>query len=89
MSWNKTPLLSVEEMYLADRFAIQGGVSGRTLMERAGAAVAEVVQSCRCEGQVLVLCGPGNNGGDGFVAARLLKESGREVKLFLSLIIAI
>ncbi|MCZ4281990.1 NAD(P)H-hydrate dehydratase [Kiloniella laminariae] len=85
MSWNKTPLLSVEEMYLADRFAIQGGVSGRTLMERAGAAVAEVVQSCRCEGQVLVLCGPGNNGGDGFVAARLLKESGREVKLFLSI----
>ncbi|WP_020593646.1 bifunctional ADP-dependent NAD(P)H-hydrate dehydratase/NAD(P)H-hydrate epimerase [Kiloniella laminariae] len=85
MSWNKTPLLTVEEMYLADRSTIQDGVSGCALMERAGAAVAEVVQSCHGEGQILVLCGPGNNGGDGFVAARLLRKSGRKVKLFLSI----
>lgn len=70
-------------MAAADRAAIAAGTPGRTLMERAGAGVAQAVAERWPEGPVAVLCGPGNNGGDGFVAARLLAAQGREVRVFL------
>ncbi len=80
---NSPELLRVSEMYQADAATIAGGVSGLELMEVAGAAIAEAVQTGWPQGEVLVLCGPGNNGGDGFVAARLLAAAGRRVRLAL------
>ncbi len=83
ISMSYASLLSVEQMYAADRAAMAGGISGLALMEAAGAAVAREVQRRWPSGPVAVLCGPGNNGGDGFVAARLLAALGRDVRLAL------
>jgi hydroxyethylthiazole kinase-like uncharacterized protein yjeF len=76
-------LLTPGEMYRADALAIAAGVKSMDLMERAGAAVADEVAKRWKSGAVAVLCGPGNNGGDGFVAARLLKRRRRPVRVFL------
>jgi ADP-dependent NAD(P)H-hydrate dehydratase / NAD(P)H-hydrate epimerase len=77
-------LLSNAEMSDADRLTIAGGVSGIDLMEHAGRAVADAVAARHEAGSsVVVVAGPGNNGGDGFVAARLLAERGRRVRLLL------
>jgi ADP-dependent NAD(P)H-hydrate dehydratase / NAD(P)H-hydrate epimerase len=73
-------LLSTAEMGQADRLAIAGGIAGIELMERAGRAVADAVAAHYPRGQrVTVVAGPGNNGGDGFVAARHLAEQGYRV----------
>lgn len=76
-------LLTPTEMSRADQLAVASGIQSFKLMEAAGAAVADFVAERYPEGQILVLCGPGNNGGDGFVAAEKLRQAGREVRLAL------
>jgi ADP-dependent NAD(P)H-hydrate dehydratase / NAD(P)H-hydrate epimerase len=79
-----TEILSNAEMGEADRLSIAGGIAGLTLMENAGKAVAQAVSGRQSAGgRVVVLAGPGNNGGDGFVAARLLAERGYAVTVLL------
>ncbi len=74
-------LLTPAEMGKADEATIAGGVSGITLMENAGRAVARAVLRRFAPCRTLVLCGPGNNGGDGYVTARRLAEMGWPVAL--------
>jgi len=75
-------LLTNSEMGEADRLTIAGGIPGSALMEQAGAAVAhEAAGLAPPYGRIAVFCGPGNNGGDGFTAARLLKEQGFAIEL--------
>jgi len=77
-------LLSTAEMAEADRLTIAGGMPGIDLMERAGAAVAAAILARHPAGsRVAVVAGPGNNGGDGYVAARLLAERGYRVEVLL------
>jgi ADP-dependent NAD(P)H-hydrate dehydratase / NAD(P)H-hydrate epimerase len=75
-----TPLLDAETMRSVDRWAIDvRGVPSLDLMERAGAGVTRIVERLAPDGPAVVMCGKGNNGGDGLVVARLLREAGRSV----------
>lgn len=77
-------LLTPSQMQACDRAAIAQGIAGLTLMERAGRAVADAVGALHNPpARVAILCGPGNNGGDGFVAARHLAAQGYVVRLGL------
>ncbi len=84
-----TELLTAAQMRAVEAAAIAGGeVTGLELMERAGRGVVEAIfeewpELRATSHRAVVLCGPGNNGGDGFVVARLLKEWGWEVEVFL------
>src|SRR5207237_7927345 len=77
-------LLTSAEMGEADRLAMASGIAGIDLMEAAGRAVADAVAERHPLGsRIVVVAGPGNNGGDGFVAARCLAEWGYPVRLLL------
>jgi len=84
-----TELLTAAQMRALEQAAIASGdVTGLELMERAGRGVVEAIfeewpKLAKTSHRAVVLCGPGNNGGDGFVVARLLKEWGWEVEVFL------
>ncbi len=81
-------LYTAETMRIVDRAAIEGmGIPSLTLMENAAEAVVRaLVEECpeRLEGRVLILCGKGNNGGDGFAAARLLKGRGYDPEVIVA-----
>jgi len=71
-----------ERMRATDRWAIEDqGIPGLELMERAGQGLADLVVSVAPDGPIAIACGKGNNGGDGYVAARLLREAGRAVRV--------
>ncbi|MBV1701987.1 MAG: NAD(P)H-hydrate dehydratase [Hyphomicrobiales bacterium] len=76
-------LLTVAEMARADHLATTFGISVAQLMENAGKSVAQEIQKRWKPCPTLVLCGPGNNGGDGFVAARYLAKAGWPVRIAL------
>src|SRR5580658_9364618 len=78
-------IVTADEMRAIDRATSERfGVPSLTLMENAGAAVADYVLTHYPEaGRIVVFCGKGNNGGDGFVAARQLRQRGKKVQLIL------
>jgi hydroxyethylthiazole kinase-like uncharacterized protein yjeF len=83
MGWQR-PLYDAESMRATDSWAIEErGLPSLQLMEAAGAALAEAVREAAQPGPVRIVCGKGNNGGDGLVAARLLAETGFEVEALL------
>ncbi len=79
--WARHAVLTVADMEAADRLTIETGTPGIQLMEAAGAAVATEILRRWSPRPTIVLCGPGNNGGDGFVVARILHEFGWPVQL--------
>ncbi len=74
-------ILTAAQMRAAEQAAFDAGVEDYALMERAGAAAAEIIWRAGHRRDALVLCGPGNNGGDGFVIARLLRAKGVAVRV--------
>ncbi len=75
------PLPDAAAMRAADAAVIAAGTPGIELMERAGRGLADVAARELPAGLIAIVCGKGNNGGDGYVAARLLREAGREVRV--------
>lgn len=75
------PILTSEQMRAAEQSAIDAGTGVEALMERAGAALADAAYRFAGPLPTLILCGPGNNGGDGYVAARHLAERGVQVRV--------
>ena len=77
-----TELPSPAEQRALDAWAIdERGIPGIELMERAGAGMARIVADIAPPGTIVVVCGKGNNGGDGYVVARVLREQGRDVRV--------
>ena len=78
------PLPDAAQQRALDEWAIDElGIPGLELMERAGTGLAELVAERAGAGRIAVVCGKGNNGGDGLVAARVLREQGRQVEVLI------
>src|SRR5947209_19243067 len=78
------PLPDASQQRALDEWAItEMGIAGLELMERAGTGLAEPVMDLASTGTVAVVCGKGNNGGDGLVCARYLLEYGRDVRVLM------
>ena len=80
---NPFAVLSAQEMRAAEAAAIGGGTASAALMETAGEKVAQIAMRAFSRRPATVVCGPGNNGGDGFVAARVMAEAGWPVRVAL------
>src|SRR5262245_12844071 len=81
------PVVTADEMRALDRATIEEiGLPGMVLMETAGRAVADATGQAlgASRGPVAVVCGPGNNGGDGYVVARVLRERGVDAAVYLA-----
>ncbi|PHS78185.1 MAG: bifunctional ADP-dependent NAD(P)H-hydrate dehydratase/NAD(P)H-hydrate epimerase [Rhodospirillaceae bacterium] len=76
-------IFTIANAYTADQKSAENGVLGLVLMENAGQAIADAIMERWSKRPVAILSGPGNNGGDGFVVARLLKKAGWPVKVYL------
>lgn len=74
-------ILTAAQMRAAEASAIAAGTSAAVMMDRAGAGVADWVRRLASSGPILFLCGPGNNGGDGYVAASILQREGFDVRV--------
>lgn len=79
----ETASLTREQVRAADRLAIADGIPGIQLMESAGAGVVRLIGQLNLVGPFVVVCGKGNNGGDGFVIARRLLEAGQSAIVVL------
>jgi ADP-dependent NAD(P)H-hydrate dehydratase / NAD(P)H-hydrate epimerase len=80
---NETALLTNQQMSQADLLTVKSDVSASQLMDNAGSAAADIIMKRWPAQPAVVLCGPGNNGGDGFVIARRLAQAGWPVRLAL------
>lgn len=78
------PVLTAAQTRAAEQVIFDSGVPVIDLMEKAGAAVAQIIRERYPPSETLILCGPGNNGGDGYVVARLLSEAGWQVRVAAS-----
>ena len=77
-------ILTNEEMMMADKLTIEEGISSKKLMMNAGSKVFENLPKIT-NGKILIICGPGNNGGDGYVVGKYLFDIGNEVNIYCPL----
>ncbi|MEQ8559825.1 MAG: NAD(P)H-hydrate epimerase [Henriciella sp.] len=76
-------IITPDQMYAAEKYVFEAGTDSFEVMKRAGTGVGEHLEATFPKGSIRVLCGPGGNGGDGFIAAAHLRNAGRKVRVYL------